>query len=61
MLERHDEPDKGKQAQLLTEHLAGQRVLPSTKEELQQHLERRAKRETNRILAAEEAAAHKKE
>jgi len=50
MLERH-EPDKRKEAQLLTEHLAGQRVLPSAEEELQHYLERKAKRETNRILA----------
>jgi len=60
MIDRH-EPDKGKHAQLLTEHLAGQRVLPSTEEELQQHLERKAKRELNRVLAAEEATAHKQE
>ena len=60
MLERH-EPHKGKQAQLLTEYLAGQRVLPSTEEELQQHLERKAKREIYRILAAEEAATQLKE
>ena len=60
MLGRH-ELDKGKQAQLLMEHLAGQMVLPSTEEELQQHQERKAKRETYRILAAEEAAAHMQE
>ncbi len=28
------EPDKSKQAKLLTEHFSGQRVLPSTEEEL---------------------------
>ena len=33
MLDMH-EPDKTKQAKLLTEHLARQRVLPSTEEEL---------------------------
>jgi len=60
MLDMH-ELDKGKQTQLLMEHLAGQRVLPSTEGELQQHLERKAERETNRILAAEEAAAHRQE
>ncbi len=43
------EPDKGKQAKLLTEHLTGQRSLPSTKKtELQTHLERRAARELKR-------------
>jgi hypothetical protein len=57
MIERH-EPDKGKEAKLLTEHLAGQRVMSSTKEELQQHMGRKAKREAKRILAAEEAASH---
>ena len=57
MLDRH-EPNKSKQAKLLTEHLAGQRVLPSTEEELQQHLERKAKRDADRLLAATEAEAH---
>ena len=51
MLDRH-EPYKSKQAKLLIEHLAGQRVMPSTEEELQQHLERKAKREADRLLAA---------
>ena len=51
---RH-EPDKAKHAKLLKEYLTSQRTLPSTKEELQQNLERKAKRETNRLLAAEEA------
>jgi len=60
MLDRH-EPDKSKQAKLLTEHLAGQRVVPSTEEELQQHLERKAKRETDRLLASTEARAHKQD
>ena len=50
MLDMH-EPDKTKQAKLLTEHLAGQRVLPSAEEELSHHLERKAKREANRLLA----------
>ena len=58
MLDRH-EPDKSKQAKLLTEHLAGQRVLPSTEEELQQYLERKAKREADRLLTAAKAKAHK--
>jgi len=57
MLDKH-EPDKIKQAEMLTEHLARQRVLPSTEEKLQQHLERKAKREAKRHLAATEAEAH---
>ena len=32
------EPEKAKQAKLLTEHLTSQRTLPSTEEELRQHL-----------------------
>ena len=42
------EPDKGKQAKLLTEHLTGQRTLPSTEAELQTHMERRATKELKR-------------
>ena len=55
------EVDKSKQAKLLTEYLAGQRVLPSTEEELQQHLERKAKRESDRLLVAVEAEAIRQE
>ena len=44
MLDRH-EPGKVKQAELLTEHLAGHWVMPSTEEELQHHLERKTKRD----------------
>jgi hypothetical protein len=51
MLDRH-ESDKGKQAQLLTEQLAGHVVMLSTEEKLQQHLERKEKREAERILTA---------
>ena len=54
-------PDKTKQEKLLTEHLARQRTLPSTEEELQQHLERNAKREADRLLAAAEAETTKRE
>ena len=54
MLDRH-EPVKSKKAKLLKEHLAGERVLPSTEEELQQHLERKAKREADRLLTAAKA------
>ena len=51
MMDRH-EPDKTKQAKMLTEHLAGHKTLPSTEEELQEHLERKSKREANILLAA---------
>ena len=60
MLDRH-EPDKTKQAKLLTEHLSRQRVLPITEEELQQHLERKAKREADHLLAAAEAKHSRQE
>ena len=39
------EPDKGKQARLLTEHLTGQRTLPGTEQELQKLMERKAEKE----------------
>jgi len=39
------EPDKGKQARLLTDHLTGQQQLPSTEQELHQHLEKQAQKE----------------
>ena len=38
------EPEKGRQGKLLTEHLTGHRVLPSTEEELAQISEQRAKK-----------------
>jgi hypothetical protein len=53
------EPDKGKQARLLTEHLTGQRSLPSTESELHTHMERRAARELKRQQVAAKAAANK--
>ncbi len=53
------EPNKGKQARLLTEHLTGQRQLPSTEQELQQHLEKQAQREIRKQMAAAEAAANR--
>ena len=56
MLDKY-EPDKTKHAKLLTEHLAGHRILPSKEEELQQHLERKAKRELDRQIATSEAEA----
>ena len=56
MLDIH-EPDKTKQAKLLTEHLVGQRIMSSIEKELQQHLERKAKRELDRQIAATEAEA----
>ena len=46
---------------LLIEHLARQRVLPSTEEKLQHHLERKAKREADHLLAATEAEAHRQQ
>jgi hypothetical protein len=42
------EPDKGKQAHLLTEHLIGQRTLPCTDQELQKLLEKKEEREIKR-------------
>ena len=51
------EPDKGKQARLLTKHLPCLRTLPSTEAELQAHLERRTTRELKRQQVAAEAAA----
>ena len=56
MLDIH-EPDKTKQAKLLTEHLVGQRIMSSIEKELQQHLERKAKRELDRQIASTEAEA----
>ncbi len=43
------------------EPLAGQRVLPSTEKELQLHLERKAKREADRLLTTAEKKQHKQE
>jgi hypothetical protein len=60
MMDRH-EPCKSKRAKLPTGHLAGQRALPNTEEELQQHLERKAKREADRLLVASQAKAHRYE
>ena len=53
------EPDKGKQARLLTEHLIDQRTLPCTEQELHTQLERKADREIKRQHAAAEAAANR--
>ena len=53
------EPDKGRQARLLTEHLTGQRTLPCTEQELQIQLKRKADREIRRHHAAAETAANK--
>jgi hypothetical protein len=60
MLDRH-EPDKSKQAKLLTDHLACHMTLPSSEEELMQHLERKAKRDADRLLGATEAKTAKQE
>jgi hypothetical protein len=53
------EPDKGKQARLLTEHLTGHRTLPCTKHKLQMLLEKKAEREIKRQQDAAEAAANR--
>ena len=53
------EPDKGKHARLLTEHLTGQRTLPCTEQELQKLLERKAEKEVKRHQAEAEAAANR--
>ena len=58
MLDRQ-EPDKSKQAKLLTEHLEGQRTLSCTRKEPQQHLARKTNREIERQLATPKAEAHK--
>ena len=60
MLDIH-EPDKTKQDKFLTEHLAGQRILLSTEEEPQPHLERKAKRELDKHIATREAEALKQD
>jgi D-Tyr-tRNAtyr deacylase len=60
MLDIH-EPDKVKHAKLLTEHLARQRIMPSREGELQQHLERKAKRGLDIQLIAKEAEALRQE
>ena len=52
------EPDKGKQARLLTEHHTGQRTVPCTEEELLILLERKAEREIKRQHAATETATN---
>jgi len=52
------EPDKGKQARLLTEHLTWQSTLHATEEELQRHLERKVARDIKRQHVAVEAAAN---
>ena len=51
------EPDKGKQARFLTEHLTRQRTLPCTEQELQKLLERKEEKEIKRQHATSEAAA----
>ena len=46
------EPDKGKQARLITEHLAGQRTLPCTEQELQKLMQKKAEKEIKRQQAS---------
>jgi hypothetical protein len=50
------EPDKVKQATLMTEHIAGHRVLPTTEQELQDIFEKRARRAIEREQAAAESS-----
>ncbi len=57
-LDRLD-PNKGKQARLLTEHLTGQRTLQGTEQELQKLLERKVEKKIMRQQAATEAVANK--
>ena len=42
------EPNKGKQARLLTEHLTRKRTLPCTEQELKKLIERKAEKEIKR-------------
>ncbi len=51
------EPDKVKQARLLTYHLTGQRQLPLTEQALHQQLEKWAQKEYRKQQAAAKAAA----
>jgi hypothetical protein len=53
------EPDKGRQARLLTEHLTGQSILLAKEEELQQRPERKVARDIKRHHAAAEATTNK--
>ena len=53
------EPDKGKHAKMLTEHLTGQRLLPATEQELQAQLEKRAHKELRNQQAAGKTSAHR--
>ena len=52
------EPDKGKQAKMLIEHLTGQRQLPATEQELHTQLENRAFKDIRKQQAAAEASAN---
>jgi hypothetical protein len=52
------EPDKGKQASLLTEHLTCQRMLPCTEQELHIPMEKKADKAIKRQRVAAEAAAN---
>ena len=52
------EQDKGKQAMMLTEHLTGQRQLPTTEQELHTQLEKRALKDLRKQHVAAEAVAN---
>ena len=53
------EPDKGKQAKMLTKHSTGQRQLPATEHELHPQLEKRALKDHRKQQTAAKAAAYK--
>jgi hypothetical protein len=53
------EPDKGKQAKVLTQNLTGQCQLPATEQELHAQLEKRALKELRKQQAAAKAAANR--
>ena len=53
------EPDIGKQARLLTEHLTRESMLPATEEDLQQHMERKVASDIKRQHAAAEATTNR--
>ena len=53
------EPDKGKQAKMLTEHLTGQHQLPATEQELHTQLEKQVLKDLKKQQAAAKAAANR--
>jgi hypothetical protein len=53
------EPDKGRQERLLDDHFTGQRLLPSTEQELQTQLEKKAQRKLRKQHGIVKAAANR--